>query len=219
MPNTTARWYEYLCYVRLWFRRFGHRRCWRIHSPSAYRFVREVIFASPSSEEKALLTKAHRTARHAYADHSWLRYHRLVYRLARYQATHTTTPLHWHIVTGEGQSSLLPYLQAAAERSPERSISIAASTPEAWATSPRPTLLYIDHPCPATYASILWQAIASATADTLIIVRHIHRTPEATALWQRIEHHPHTTVTFDAHYWGLIRFAEGLSKEAHVLCF
>lgn len=223
MLSHAQRWGEYLHHLRVWLSRFGHRRCWRIHSPFAYQFVREVVFAAPTAADKARLATALHSARHDYHDHTWQRYHRLVYRLALHQATHHTTPstpLRWVVIAPDGQSALLPYLHAAAAAMPTCDISVACYTPEAFAQAvpTLPALLYLDH-TEADQLRTLWPLLATAVAHTLLIVRPIHHTPEATALWQCLEHHQHTVVTFDLYYLGLALFRKGLSKEAHKLCF
>lgn len=222
MHRAVAHWREYGQHLGVWCRRFGHRRCWRIHSPSAYQFVRRVLFASPMAVDKPWLIKARHTARQHYADHTWQRYHRLVYRLACYQVEQVAVdvPLHWAIVTPDGQSSLLPYLEAAAQRWAGRQIHVEAYTPERLlAAAESPSLLCVDLADLLECERILWPALAAAQPHSLLFVRHIYHTPACYALWQRIEHHAQAVVTYDAYYWGLVCFGQGLSKEAHKLCF
>lgn len=223
MPKHWKCWAEYLRHIPVWCKRFKYRRCWRIHSPFAYRFVREVIFATTA--DKACLATAQHMARHTHHDYAWQRYHRLVYRLARYQANRQaqredTTPLRWVVITAHGQSSLIPYLEAAAQATPTLDINIQCYTPETFVhmAISMPDLLYIDGSLMAEHMG-LWSLLTTAAPHTLLIIRSIYHTPVETALWQRLEHHSHTILTFDLYYMGLVLFHQGLSKEAHKLCF
>ncbi len=200
--------HEYVHHTYVWVKRFRHRRGWSVQSPFAFRFIKEVLFANP--KHPAYATLAH--IRRAHGINSWARYDRLLLRLAAFAQPKTA------VIFGQNAAVVSQYVKAG-----HSSAEVFDETEDiGHMLTQMAHLSHIDYAyidADQHAAAFAEAAIRKAHAGSVIIIRHINRTPYMKQLWQCLEEDPRTVVTFDLYYLGIVLFRQGLSKEAHKVCF
>lgn len=181
----------------IWLLRVRHRKGYGVHSPSAYAFLRGVVYESGTYYAYAELDRLHpwwQRWLHLYP----VRCRRLLFRLANY--VHPSTIL----ILGERPIEEA-YMRAAV---PSATIVHQAPTApgELWFVA-RESLSALPMPLPPM------------AENGMLIVEGIHTDAAARDRWRAIQQDPQTVITYDLYTYGIVFFDSTKYPQHYIVNF
>ena len=189
---------------RIWIRlcRISHRKGYGIHSPFAFHIVTGVIYERTPYYAYAELAETFADEMEVYPQKDL----QLLLRLCN-----DAGPRRGIIIHPENEA-ILAYLGrgcATCQFTTEDEITQSSAAGIDWA--------YIGEG--ADLADISSRLLPAISSRGVMVIRHIYRTPETLAAWERLKADERVRVTFDLYDYGLVYFESRLNKEDYVICY
>lgn len=190
----------------IWLLRVRHRKGYGVHSPSAYAFLRGVVYESGTYYAYAELDRLHpwwQRWLHLYP----VRCRRLLFRLANY--VHPSTIL----ILGERPMEEA-YMRAAV---PSAKIEKLCPISPIGPISPRGPidLLFVAREA----LSQLTLPLPPMAENGMLIVEGIHADAAARDRWRAIQQDPQTVITYDLYTYGLVFFDSTKYPQHYIVNF
>lgn len=186
----------------IWLLRVRHRKGYGVHSPSAYAFLRGVVYEDSAYYAYATLNRLHPW---------WVRWLRLYPITCRRLLFRLTNYAHPKSIILVGDCTIEAAYMAAAV--PTATITKYADISEI-AERPSPDLLFLSH-------TALRQVKASSLRlpTTLLIAEGIHEDPVANAAWHAIQADTRTGNTYDLYTYGIAFFNQPTNTHHYWISF
>lgn len=190
----------------IWLCRFRHRRGYGVHSPFAFNFLMDVVYAKGEYY-------AFHHLKLKFREGNWLEkaYHlkcnRFLFRLANY--VHPRQIL----LYGDFSKGECAYMSEGCHcefiRSAEQSVNMVAARKDSLVCISQSVM-------PASWMNIVGQAWNSRS---VCIIKGIYRDYEARKQWRRIQMLPQVFVTFDLYEYGIVFYDPSKQKQHYIINF
>lgn len=181
----------------IWLLRVRHRKGYGVHSPSAYAFLRGVVYEAGAYYAYADLDRLHpwwQRWLHLYP----VRCRRLLFRLANY--------IHPGTICMFGERPIEEAYMAAAVPS--------ATIVHEWPTAPC-ELCFVAREA----LSQLTLPLSPMAKGGMLIVEGIHADATARDRWRDIQQDPQTVITYDLYTYGLVFFDSTKHPQHYIVNF
>ena len=181
----------------VWLLRVRHRKGYGVHSPSAYAFLRGVVYESSTYYAYAELDRLHpwwQRWLHLYP----VRCRRLLFRLANFVHPGTILILGERPIEEAYMRAAVPLATIVHDAPPAHG--------ELWFVA-RESLSVLPTPLPPM------------TEDGMLIVEGIHADAAALDRWRAIQQDPQTVITYDLYTYGLVFFDSTKHPQHYIVNF
>jgi hypothetical protein len=125
------------------------------------------------------------------------------------------------LLDGDNRKAIQSIISEASKHNDKQNIIVSLNPdtelPDYSKDAPTLYFIYISHKHKAATQNRFEQLLPSITDNTILIINHIHFSPEMEEAWTTIKNHPKVTVTIDTFFQGFVFFREVQQKEHFII--